>query len=287
MKNLSPLVQPDWLCDHLDDAGLRIIDVRWYLDHDTGEATSGRAAYEKGHIPNAAFVDLEAVSGTSGAGRHPLPEPERFQEEMRTAGVSRGSAVVVYDDQGGFSSARLWWLLRYFGHDSVSVLDGGLPAWRGPLRSGTEEVDAGDFVATPREWMKLDYEDLRSTAGNALLIDARRRGRYLGEFEPFDAKAGHIPGAVSAYWRDNLTADGRFKSAEELRRRYEALRVRQDGDVVAYCSSGVSACHDLLALEVAGLPGGRLYPGSWSDWSRRDAPVGTGEEPPSALGGNG
>jgi thiosulfate/3-mercaptopyruvate sulfurtransferase len=272
---MGPLVDPRWLADNIQDPRLRVIDFRWYLD-----GRSGLAAYRKGHIPGAVFVDLDGeVSGhRPGAGRHPLPEGEAFQRVMREAGVSRNSQVVVYDDQGGSPAARLWWLLRYFGHDAVGVLDGGLGAWVGELSTEVETVPEGDFCAAdPRLDMKLDYDAVRQLAGPNVLIDARQPQRFRGEVEPIDPVAGHIPGARNAPWEDNLGPDGRLKAPQELRQRFAALGINEGPQAVAYCGSGVSACMNLLALEVAGLPGARLYPGSWSDWSKRpDAPVATG-----------
>jgi thiosulfate/3-mercaptopyruvate sulfurtransferase len=277
MGGFGPLVSGPWLEEHLGEAGLRVIDFRWYLD-----GRSGRAAYDSGHLPGAVFVDLDrdVTGGRSGQGRHPLPTREAFQRAMRAAGVDRDSRVVVYDDQGGFAAGRLWWLLRYFKHDAVAVLDGGLQAWPGPLTAEPATVRPGNFVAAaPRLDAALEYEEVRALVGDAVLIDARAPERYRGEVEPLDPKAGHIPGARSAPWQENLDGRQRFLSPERLRRRFEALGVVDAGAVVAYCGSGVSACHHLLALEVAGLPGGRLYAGSWSDWSRREgAPVATGAE---------
>jgi thiosulfate/3-mercaptopyruvate sulfurtransferase len=282
-EKFGPLVSATWLAQHLDDPDLRVVDFRWSYDHETGQGYSGRPAYEAAHIPGAAFVDLEEdVTGhQSGEGRHPLPNAAVFEQAMRAAGLSGDSRVVVYDDAAGFSAARLWWLLRYFGHAAVAVLDGGLQAWSGPLRGGHEEIASGNLVVAPHPEMKLDYGQIRDLPARALLLlDARRLERYLGLSEPIEARAGHIPGARSAHWRGNLAADGRFKSAEDLRRRFGEIGVDDGQTVIAYCGSGVSACHDLLALELAGLAGGRLYPGSWSDWSVREgAPVAVGRDP--------
>ena len=275
--SFGPLVDAGWLQAHHADPDVRVVDIRWYLD-----GRSGRAAYESGHVPGAVFVDLAAISGHEpGRGRHPLPDPARFARAMREAGVGSGSTVVACDDAGGSVAARLWWTLRYFGHPRAAVLDGGIQAWPGPLSSGTEPAPRGDFIAAaPRTDMTVEYEDVRALPAGVLLLDARASERYRGEAEPVDAKAGHIPGARSAPAGGNLGDDGRFRAPAELRRRYEALGARAGADVVAYCGSGVSACHDLLALELAGLPGARLYPGSWSEWSGRpDAPVATGDEP--------
>lgn len=271
----GPLAAAAWLAQHDDDPTVRVIDLRWYLD-----GRSGRAAYDAGHVPGAVFVDLDRVSGHElGRGRHPLPEPGQFERAMREAGVCGDSTVVVYDDAGGTVAARLWWMLRYFGHHRVAVLDGGLQAWPGPLSTEAFQPAPCDFVAAPpRTGMKVEHEDVRQLPPGAVLLDARAGERYRGETEPIDPKAGHIPGARSAPATGNLTVDRRFRPPDELRQRYEAAGVSDGASVVVYCGSGVNACHDLLALELAGLPGARLYPGSWSEWcTRPDAPVATGD----------
>jgi thiosulfate/3-mercaptopyruvate sulfurtransferase len=205
---------------------------------------------------------------------------------MRRAGITDSTKVIVYDDAGGSIAARLWFLLGWFGHDARAVLDSGLQGWGQPLETEVREVRAGNFKArSPVRSKILDFEQVKrlSTAGRGkaragrVLIDARVGERYRGDREPIDPKKGHIPGAVSAPWIDNLDANARFKSPEELRRRYEVLGV--DGSAAVYCGSGVNACHDLLALELAGISDARLYEGSWSDWSSRDAPVATGDKP--------
>jgi thiosulfate/3-mercaptopyruvate sulfurtransferase len=278
----GPLVSPEWLHKHADDPDLRIIDFRWYL---TGRM--GRDAYLAGHIPGAVFVDLDAVTGT-GPGRHPLPTRQQFQDEMRRAGVSASTKVVAYDDAGGSIAARLWFLLGWFGHGAQAVLDSGLQGWGEPLETDVPYVVVGDFKAkAPQRSRIVDLEQVkkmssashRRSAGRRVLVDARVGERYRGEHEPIDPKKGHIPGAVSAPWIDNLDAEARFKSPDELRQRYESLGVDATDGVVVYCGSGVNACHDLLALEIAGVTDVRLYEGSWSDWSRQDAPVATGAEP--------
>jgi thiosulfate/3-mercaptopyruvate sulfurtransferase len=277
METFGPLVDGDWLATHLEDPDLRVLDFRWYLD-----GRPGRAAYDAGHIPGAVFVDLEGeVTGHQpGGGRHPLPERDAFERAMRAAGVRRGRRVVAYDDQGAFVAARLWWLLHYFGHDAVAVLDGGLQAWTGPLQTEPVVPPPGDFVAAPpREEMKLEFGDVRALPSDVLLLDARAPERFRGEVEPVDPRPGHIPGARSAHFLGNLQDDLRFRSPEELRHRFEELGARDAARVVAYCGSGVSACNNLLAMELAGLTGARLYPGSYSDWSSRpDAPIATGED---------
>lgn len=274
MGAFGPIISPEWLHEHIDDKGLRVIDFRWSL-----KEGSGREAYDRGHIPGAAFVELDAVTGEEGGGRHPLPTGEQFGREMREAGVMNRDKVVVYDDAGGSVASRLWFLLRWFGHESQAVLDGGIAAWGQPLSTDVPGARRADFQSRePDRSRILDFDDVRELTG-AVLLDARLGERFRGEVEPIDPKAGHIPGALSAPWPENLRPDGRFKSPEELRRRFAALGVDDDTSAVAYCGSGVNATHDLLALEIAGLKKGRLYAGSWSDWSSRDAPIATGTDP--------
>jgi thiosulfate/3-mercaptopyruvate sulfurtransferase len=268
----GPLVEADWLRAHLTDPDLRVIDFRWYL-----QGRSGRDEYAKGHIPGAVFVDLEAVTGTEGGGRHPLPERDQFEREMRKAGVSSSARVVVYDDSGGSTAARLWFLLGYFGHRSQYVLDGGLQAWGLPLETTSPRIARGNFHASePDRSRVVDFEAVRRLDG-VPVIDARAGERYRGEKEPIDPKAGHIPGAVSAPYGESLGPDGRFKSRADLRERYVSLGAERGA--VFYCGSGVNATHHVLAMEVAGLPNARIYAGSWSDWSNRDLPVATGSDP--------
>jgi thiosulfate/3-mercaptopyruvate sulfurtransferase len=268
----GPLVDAAWLHRHIEDVDLRVIDFRWYL-----QSRDGRTEYGGGHIPGAVFVDLEDVTGKQGGGRHPLPGREQFEQAMRAAGVSDSTRVVVYDDTGGSVAARLWFLLGYFGHGAQAVLDGGLRAWDEPLDTVPVPVDPGDFHASePDRPLVLDFEAVSALRG-VPVIDARAGERYRGEKEPIDPKAGHIPGAVSAPFTESLAPDGRFKSADELRARYEAIGAG-DG-AVFYCGSGVNAAHHLLAMAIAGLPNARLYAGSWSDWANRDLPVATGPNP--------
>ncbi|HYL07722.1 MAG TPA: sulfurtransferase [Candidatus Udaeobacter sp.] len=267
----GPLVEADWLRTHLNDDGVRVIDFRWYL-----QGRRGREEYAKGHVPGAVFVDLEDVTG-SGPGRHPLPSRTQFQAAMRRAGVSSSTSVVVYDDTGGSIAARLWFLLGLFGHRRQAVLDGGLAAWGGPLETSVPNTAAGDFTAAePDRSRILDFEAV-ARPRDVPLIDARAAERYRGEQEPVDPKAGHIPGALSAPFATNLDSSGRFKPPAELRAQYASLGAGHGA--VFYCGSGVNATHHVLAMEIAGLPGARLYEGSWSDWSSRDLPVATGQEP--------
>jgi thiosulfate/3-mercaptopyruvate sulfurtransferase len=274
------LVDAGWLARHGGRPGLVVADVRWYLDR------SGREAYEEGHLPGAVFVDVDRdlagpIEGDSG--RHPLPRPEVFGAVMERLGIGDGTVLVAYDDVGGSNAARLWWMLAVTGHPAA-VLDGGLAAWPGPLEAGPPPPARTDVRFTAREWPAgriadaADVDGLRRSAV-AVVLDARARERYRGEIEPIDPVAGHIPGALSAPWAENVDPEtGRFRSPEELRRRYERLGAGA-GELVVYCGSGVTSCHDLLALEVAGLPGARLYVGSWSGWvADRSRPVARGPE---------
>lgn len=273
MSEFGPLVTAEWLHAHNDDTDLRVIDFRWYL-----VGKRGPEQYAAGHIPGAVFVELDDVTG-KGPGRHPLPTLVQFQSAMRKAGVSDSTAVVAYDDAGGSVAARLWFLLRSFGHARQAVLDGGLQAWGEPLETTSPDVAPGTFTARqPDRSRVLDYDEVARHRG-VPVIDARAGERYRGEKEPVDPKAGHIPGAISAPFSGNLQESGRFKSSDELRHRYTELGVDPERGAVVYCGSGVNACHDLLAMELAGVKNVRLYEGSWSDWSSRDAPIATGSDP--------
>lgn len=269
----GPLVEPGELAALLGT--VTVLDVRYRM----GGGPAGPDEYAAGHVPGAPYVDLDtALAGPPGVhGRHPLPETAVFEEAMRAAGVSAGRPVVVYDDWAGHAAARCWWLLRYHGHDDVRVLDGGWSAWRAadlPTETGQgSEVEPGTFTAVPGGMPVVTAEDVRSVA---VLIDARAAVRYRGEAEPIDPVAGRIPGAVNVPTTLNLTDDGRFRPAEELREVYAAVGAEAGTSVAAYCGSGVTAAHDVLALEVAGIPAA-LYPGSWSEWIADPArPVATG-----------
>ena len=270
----GPLVTPEWLAEHLHDGDLRVIDFRWTL-----AGGSGADKYAAGHVPGAVFVALEDVTG-EGPGRHPLPTLEQFETAMRRAGVDGAAKVVVYDEIGGSVAARLWFLLRFFGHEDQAVLDGGFMAWRGAVETAVPQAWQGDFHAKePDRSAVLDFEAVRKLGKRVPLLDARLGERYRGETEPVDPKAGHIPGAISAPYPENLDSNGRFLAAEQLRERYKKLGVKKGQGAVVYCGSGVNATHDLLAMELAGIDDVRLYEGSWSDWSGRDAPVATGPNP--------
>ncbi|MGW7259855.1 sulfurtransferase [Streptomyces sp. NPDC054834] len=261
-----------------------LLDVRWQLSVAKAAgapAFDGRAEYAAGHLPGAVFVDLDAelASAPGERGRHPLPDIEEFGAAMRRAGVSPGRPVVVYDGGQGWAAARAWWLLRWTGHPDVRVLDGGLPAWEGPLSTDVPAPAQGDFEPVPGPGGLLDADAAAALARSGVLLDARAAERYRGDVEPIDRVGGHVPGAVSAPTTENVTADGRFLPAEELRARFKNLGASQDAEVGVYCGSGVSAAHEALALAVAGIPAA-LYVGSWSEWSSDPSrPVATGPDP--------
>lgn len=262
----------------LSDPRLVLLDVRWRLD-----VPDGRPAYREGHVPSAVYVDLErelARPASAEGGRHPLPDSAQLQAAARRWGVRSDSVVVAYDDLGGMSAARAWWLLRDAGIEDVRVLDGGLAAWRRaglPLEAGDVTPAPGDVVLHPGTLPVIDADAAAAFPG--ALLDARAGERYRGEVEPIDPRAGHIPGAISAPTAGNLDADGRFLSPAALRARFRSLGVDLDGPVAAYCGSGITASHELLALSVAGVDAA-LYPGSWSAWSSDPArPVATGPTP--------
>lgn len=261
-----------------------LLDVRWQLSlaKASGEPPfDGRAAYEAGHIPGAVYVDLdrELASTPGSRGRHPLPDLAEFGAAMRRAGVSSGTPVVVYDGGQGWGAARAWWLLRWTGHPDVRVLDGGLPAWEGPLETSVPTPAEGDFQPAPRSTGLLDADGAAALARSGVLLDARAGERYRGEVEPIDRVGGHIPGAVSAPTTENVAEGGRFLPAEELAARFKALGASQGTEVGVYCGSGVSGAHEVLALAVAGIPAA-LYVGSWSEWSSDPSrPVAVGPDP--------
>lgn len=269
---IDPVVDLAWVQQQGDRAVLA--DVRWYLD-----GRSGRAAYEKGHLPDAVFVDLDrwlAAHGSPAEGRHPLPDPEVFAAGLAAAGIGDEDLVIAYDDAGGVIAARLVWMLRVTGHDAA-LLDGGLTAYTGDLDTAEPSRTGAGFTARP--WPAARLADIDDAAGGSfVVIDARDSARYRGDTEPVDPRAGHIPGAHNLPCRENVGPDGRFLSVSELRERFAAVGVTSGTEVVSYCGSGVTACHNLIALEHAGLGSGRLYPGSWSQYSSDPArPAATGQ----------
>lgn len=271
----TTLISAADLAARIDDPDWVIVDCR----HDLANLAFGRAAYAAGHLPHAVFADMESeLSGARHAqdgafrGRHPLPEKEALMAVLRRWGVDDDTQVVAYDAHGGMFAARLWWLLRWIGHEASAVLDGGLPAWQAlgqplssdppePRRAGTIAVRA-PFVPTVTVREVLD----NIGSEQKTVVDARAADRFRGENETIDPVGGHIPGAKNRFFKDNLQGDGRFKAPQRLREEFEAL-IDDPEQAIMQCGSGVTACHNLLALEVAGMPGAALYPGSWSEWS--------------------
>jgi thiosulfate/3-mercaptopyruvate sulfurtransferase len=287
----EPLVSVSWLRERLGDPGLLVVDCRYRL----GEPGAGEELWREGHIPGAAFMDVDRdlAAEPGERGRHPLPEPERFEAAARRAGIGPDTLVISYDEAAEGGAARLWWLLRHFGHERVSVLDGGLRGWReqgGPLEAGAEQprgaaeregaaepegAARAPFVARPREGDTREAGELAAAtaaAAERVLLDARAPERYRGDVEPIDPVAGRIPGAANLPFAE-VAPGGRFLAPDELRARFEAAGAAPGRELVAYCGSGVTACVLLLAAERAGLEAGRLYPGSWSEWSGRGLPV--------------
>jgi len=264
----SPLVTAEELAGHPE---WRVFDCR----HDLRNIEYGRQAYARGHIPGALFLHLDAdLSGTKNGsnGRHPLPEITVFARRMSDCGVDASTQVVAYDNEGGIFASRLWWLLRWLGHERVAVLDGGLAGWKRGKRALEESVPVvapRQFIPRPQE---LTVDTGRVLAGlgseRMLIVDARSPERFRGENETLDPVGGHIPGAVNRFYFENLDDDGCFfKPVAELRAEFGALLGgRPAAEVVQQCGSGVTACHNLLAMELAGLSGSKLYPGSWSEW---------------------
>jgi thiosulfate/3-mercaptopyruvate sulfurtransferase len=292
--SFETLVEVGSLRELLDSGGanLAIVDCRFDLMH----PTAGRQLYEAAHLPGARYADLNrdlSAPVTPSSGRHPLPDPDKFAATLARLGVRKGVQVIAYDSAGGAFAARLWWMLRAWGHAQVAVLDGGYPAWTaagGATLAGEEpwggQPPAGGMsepppiaawpVVTTTEVAELLHDPQR------LLVDARAPERYFGSVEPIDSVAGHVPGAENHPFSLNLGADGRFLPAAELRRRWHAtLAGRQPEHLVAMCGSGVTACHNLLSLAVAGVTGAKLYAGSWSEWIRdRRRPVAQQGPPP-------
>lgn len=278
----STLISAADLSKHIFEPGWVILDCR----HDLANPDAGARAYAEGHLPNAQFAHLDhdlagEKIGDDGVfrGRHPLPDRAAFIANLQRWGINNDTQVVVYDAQGGMFAARLWWMLRWVGHEKVAVLDGGLPAW---LASGmwlsTEASPRvlGTLTDRPSLVATVTANDLLANLSNEKLtvVDARAPDRFRGENETIDPVGGHIPGAKNRFFKENLQADGNFKSAEQLRQEFSVV-LADPAQAVMQCGSGVTACHNLLALEIAGLQGAALYPGSWSEWCADPArPVG-------------
>jgi len=284
----TTLISTSALAMHVDDPAFAIVDCRFSLA-DTGW---GAREYAERHIPDAVYADIDRdLSGPKNGrnGRHPLPDAGVLAGTLGRLGIAGGVQVVAYDQDTGMYASRLWWLLRWLGHSSVAVLDGGFAKWNAegrPTTSGEERRETRSFTGRPHEDLTFDAARVGAIAADPRwrLVDARAPERYRGEQETLDPVAGHIPGASNQFYMDNLTGAGLFRTPEELRARFAPVLEGRPADrLVAYCGSGVTACHDLLALEHAGLHGARLYPGSWSEWCADPArPVATGDEDPRA-----
>jgi thiosulfate/3-mercaptopyruvate sulfurtransferase len=290
-----PIISVQALAERLRDATLAartlVADVRWIL----GQPGAGRAAYDRGHIPGAIHLDLDAdladPAGFGAPGRHPLPSPAEFARRARSWGIDDDTLVVAYDDVGGWVAARLWWMLDDLGHTSpgrggAAILDGGWNAWlaAGEPTSADEpppRVPASRLTLADRWTGVIDREELRARLGSVTLLDARAAARYRGETEPIDPVAGHIPTALSAPWDRTIGPDGRFRPPDELRRDLESSAATGAGPMVVSCGSGTSAAQHIVAARLAGVPDPILYVGSYSDWSRSGLPVATGPEPGS------
>jgi thiosulfate/3-mercaptopyruvate sulfurtransferase len=268
----SPLISTAELAERLSDPGWRIADCRFEL----GKPDAGRLAWKAGHIPGAVFVDLErdlSAPVTAETGRHPLPPVEEAAATFSRIGIGAGTNVVCYDAASGAFAARLWWMLRWLGHDAVAVLDGGFAGWVAEGRQVSTEATMpapARFEPRPRPEMVCDAAAVAAALGRGeSLVDVRGAERFAGITEPLDAVAGHVPGAVNLPYTENLGASGRFKAPSELAALWrERARSAPGRAPICMCGSGVTACHGLLALEAAGIPGGRLYAGSWSEWIR-------------------
>jgi thiosulfate/3-mercaptopyruvate sulfurtransferase len=267
---LTTLVDVHILARHLDDPDWVVVDCRFTLT----DPAAGRRAYDAGHIPGARYAHLNddlSSAVTRGSGRHPLPEPDQLAQKLGAWGIERGRQVVVYDDTFGAMASRLWWLLRWLGHDAVALLDGGYPRWlraKLPVTASLPDVRPARFNAQPRNELWVDAETVAAApVHGTLVVDARGEERFNGDIEPLDKVAGHIPGAINAPYEDNLDLSGEFMSDDALRDHYVALLAGVAPEkTIMMCGSGVTACHNILALEHAGMPGARLYVGSWSEW---------------------
>ncbi len=280
MTDRSPVISPETLHARLGAPDLRLVDVRWVM----GSPGAGRIGYEAGHLPGAIFLDLDTdLAAPLGPGRHPLPEPAALVDRLEAIGIGDADDVVVYDDQGGWIGARLWWMLDDLGHERVRVLDGGLPTWLAagfPLTTAVPEPRARGHLHLRKTWTNvIDREAVAVGLGELVLLDARSGPRYRGEVEPIDPVAGHIPTARNTPVDGNVGPDRRLLPRAELAERFAAIGATGTGRVVTSCGSGVTACFTSLAMRVAGLPDPILYPGSYSDWSRAGLPVAIGPEP--------
>ena len=282
----TTLIAANELLQHLDDPAFVILDCRGELT----DTRAGALAFAAGHIPGAQHADPDVHLSDKSAGedgrfrgRHPLPSPQAFIETLRYWGIDPQSQVVVYDAHGGMFASRVWWMLRWVGHSSVALLDGGMPAWQaagGTLMTEFTQRPPGNISLQTSLMPTVSAADLLSNleTKKSIVLDARANDRFRGENETIDPVAGHIPGAKNRWFKENLQANGCFKSAEVLRADFGAL-IQSADTTIAQCGSGISACHNLLAMEIAGLPGAALYPGSWSEWSSDPLrPIATGND---------
>jgi len=272
------LVTPSWLSDHLDE--VVVVDVRWYMD-----GRSGQDEYNAGHIPGARWVDLDSDLSAPAAkpgevgGRHPLPAPNVFAAAMERIGISDGTPVVAYDDISGSRAARLWWMLRTIG-ESAAVLDGGLAAWTSDMSTSVPDVDPGTFTA--RAWPSdavVSGDEVADRIGRegVVMLDARSNSRFRGEPNPIDNRLGHIPGAKAAQWNDNVATSGSMLEVDALQARFAELGADTADEVILSCGSGVTACHNALALDQLGIDA-KIYVGSWSEWgSNPNRPLEVGD----------
>ncbi|WP_339224774.1 sulfurtransferase [Paenibacillus sp. FSL H8-0332] len=286
---MDATVSKRWLLARLYEPEQTIVDCRFTL----GKPKAGRDSYEQEHIPGAVYLDLEldlsAPVGEHG-GRHPLPDPQELAVRLSKLGIGNDTRIVAYDDENSMNAARLWWLLRYLGHEQVYILEGGFSQWKEGKYPVTDHQPVrvpSAFVPKVQPRMLADVHKVQQVSANmepsaspaalpSVLIDSRARERFLGQEETLDKKAGHIPGAFNFFWKDTQNADGSFKSAEELQEHFAELD--QDAEIIVYCGSGVTACPNVLALEKAGFKNVRLYAGSWSDWiSYEENTIATGE----------
>ncbi len=271
MATLKPLVTTEWLGDRLHDETVRIADCRFYL----ADPAQGLREYQKGHIPTAKYFSLDDdLTGQSGPGRHPLPDPAVFAETLRQSGIGNEHTVVVYDDGSATSAARMWWMLRSLGHQNSAVLDGGWATWASEPRSTTLEIPDWEpaDLRLADQWSATVNREQIMAAEDLLLVDSRAVARYRGDEEPIDPVAGHIPGAVNLPYEGNTGESGTFLSAEDLKQRFNAITSRTSA---FYCGSGVTACNNILAAEVAGYSDILLYTGSWSDWCTSGGDIAT------------
>lgn len=277
----SNLVSMDWLLAHLHDPDVRVVDCRFVL----GQPDAGVNAYKEDHLPGAVYFDLErdlSAPKAAHGGRHPLPDVELLAAKLGENGIGNGHHIVAYDDQGGAMASRFWWLLKYMGHEQVSVVNGSYSAWKAaghPVTGVVAPVSKTEFAAHSQTDSLVHMNEVRTKLGDpgTVLIDSREAVRYQGLQEPIDPVAGHIPGAVNHFWKDSLKDDGTWKSADEQRERF--ADIDPDQEVIVYCGSGVTATPNILALHEAGHRNVKLYLGSWSDWcSYPENPIATSKE---------